>query len=212
MDRLFYATYGEDRYLWELFGGKSEGFFVDVGAGNGVAGSVSYVFELAGWEGICVEPHPQLYLECLRHRARSRVLHVALSRRGSWSIGNFVVLLGNEEGSFLATQTSLLERLKREGKRFAQTAVPVAFLDLFLEAHSVPVDFVHVDVNGSEVDVLDGFDVARFRPRVLLVADYSGGSDPRIEDGMARAGYRRKARIAHKDVYLADGATGRITK
>jgi len=73
MTEPFYARYGEDRYLWELFGGKSEGFYIDVGAGNGLAGSVSYAFERAGWRGMCVEPHPQLYLECLRHRPRSRV-------------------------------------------------------------------------------------------------------------------------------------------
>jgi len=114
-----------------------------------------------------------------------------------------VVVLGNEEGSFLATQTASLERVRREGKRIAQTLVPLAFLDGLLEGHEGRIDFVNLDANGSEMDILDGFSVEKFRPSVLLIADYSGESDPRAEDWMARASYRKIARIGHKDVYVA---------
>jgi FkbM family methyltransferase len=203
MELKFYSHHGEDEYLWNLFQGKKDGVFLDIGAGNGTTASVSYFFEQVGWTGVCVEPHPVLYLECLRVRRQSRVLHVALSRRGSWGVSNFVVVLGEDTRSFLASSGKQLEHAKQEGKRLSQLPVPLAFADVLIEGYTEKLDFVNCDIGGNEVDVLDGLTLSKYQPRVLLIGDASGGEVRRVEDHCARAGYRLVQRLGYKEVYLA---------
>src|SRR5215471_10141991 len=57
---ISYAQRYEDLHLWRCFGGASEGFYIDVGAGHPVYDNVSFLFYLAGWRGISVEPNPSL--------------------------------------------------------------------------------------------------------------------------------------------------------
>jgi len=57
--KRYYAKYGEDFVLWSFFNSQKHGFFVDIGAFDGVYLSNTYSFELRGWEGICVEANPE---------------------------------------------------------------------------------------------------------------------------------------------------------
>ena len=54
----FRAQNGEDRWLDTYFQGKREGYFVEVGAYDGVDLSNTYHFEQIGWHGVLVEPDP----------------------------------------------------------------------------------------------------------------------------------------------------------
>ena len=57
---LSYAQRFEDFHLWRCFGGQTDGFYIDIGAGHPVYDNVSFAFYLAGWRGISVEPNPAL--------------------------------------------------------------------------------------------------------------------------------------------------------
>src|SRR5215213_1832527 len=57
---LSYAQRFEDFHLWRCLGGQATGFYIDVGAGHPVYDNVSFLFYLAGWRGITVEPNPAL--------------------------------------------------------------------------------------------------------------------------------------------------------
>jgi hypothetical protein len=54
----FSAQFGEDILLWDIFRGQNDGFFIEVGAYDGVELSVSYIFEALGWRGLLVEALP----------------------------------------------------------------------------------------------------------------------------------------------------------
>jgi hypothetical protein len=62
---------GEDRWLDAHFGAKRAGFFVEVGAYDGVNLSNTYHFEQCGWTGVLVEPDPDMAERCRRDRPRS---------------------------------------------------------------------------------------------------------------------------------------------
>ncbi len=66
----YYGQHGEDYLLWHLFDFRRTGFFLDVGAHDGVALSNTKSFEEAGWTGICVEPIPEVSDTCRRVRRR----------------------------------------------------------------------------------------------------------------------------------------------
>jgi FkbM family methyltransferase len=198
----FASQFGEDRYLWELFGRRREGFYVDIGAADGIGLSNTYFFEQMGWRGVCVEPHPQRYLECVRARPRSRVVHAAVSRRGSWGLANFTVVVGAPDLSFLTTNAAHVARARIEGQGLVPVPVPLADMEAILAPYDGPIDFVSLDVEGAELDVLHGFDLQRRRPAAWVIEDNSFGHDLRVEDYMARHGYLRGARLGCNDIFL----------
>src|SRR5438552_3236195 len=73
-----YSQFGEDIFLWEYFGGKTDGFFVEAGANHPTRCSQTCLFEEQGWKGILVEPIAK-NCELLREdRPGSRVFQFAL--------------------------------------------------------------------------------------------------------------------------------------
>ena len=53
----------------------------------------------------------------------------------------------------------------------------------------------------SEIAVLEGFDLQRFGPRVVVIEDNSGGADRRVADHLAARGYVEKLRVEQNAFY-----------
>ena len=53
-----YSQYGQDDYVRERLLPGPHGYFVDIGADDGVDRNNTYAFELTGWTGLCIEPSP----------------------------------------------------------------------------------------------------------------------------------------------------------
>src|SRR4030042_7031638 len=75
--REFYGQYGEDIKVWPLFRNQQSGYFVEVGAMEGIRFSNTYFYELRGWKGICVEPHPDYAKLLKKNRPGSAVIQAA---------------------------------------------------------------------------------------------------------------------------------------
>jgi len=80
-------------------------------------------------------------------------------------------------------------------------ATPRHLADLWRAQHGWSIDLVSIDVEGMELDVLDGFSLERFRPRILLIEnDRPAGAA--IEPYLATRGYRKFHRQAINDFYV----------
>lgn len=60
----YYSQNGEDFLMWKLFDYIDTGFYIEVGAFDGIHFSNTYSFEKLGWKGICIEPHPKFFPYC----------------------------------------------------------------------------------------------------------------------------------------------------
>lgn len=205
----FRSQYGEDAYLWDLFGEALDGFFIEVGAYDGYTLSVSYAFEAVGWEGLLVEALPERQRDCAARRPGSRVVHAALSRRGSAGTATFTSVEGGDRHggrqdmlSFLTTDAGHRERVAEESGRSASVTVPLTTMDDLLREHSRPIEFAVIDVEGGERDLLDGFDLDRFRPRVLVVEDNTLGRDAAVHDHLSGHGYAMATCLGVNRVYI----------
>lgn len=164
---LSYAQRFEDFHLWRCFGGKTDGFYIDVGAGHPVYDNVSFAFYLAGWRGIAVEPNPALAALGRAVRPRDH-LHQGLAGAAP---GEATLYLQREFHG-LSTTVALHARTAEQevGKEAEALRLSVTTLAALCEQHAPPsIDFLKVDVEGAEADVLRGADWARFRPRVVVV-------------------------------------------
>jgi FkbM family methyltransferase len=182
-----HAQFAEDRILAEIFGERTDGCCVEVGANDGVTGSASYLFERRGWNCLLVEPIPALVEEIRKHRACTVVNCAASSREGE---ARFIVAEGAEAVSGLDLTPERIEWIRRAGGTIREISVRTATLNSLLEeAGFSTLDFVTIDVEGHELSVLEGFDLATYRPRIVIVEDNSVDGDAGVARHMADRGY-----------------------
>jgi FkbM family methyltransferase len=209
---ISYAQRYEDLHLWRCFGGATSGFYIDVGAGHPVYDNVSFLFYLAGWRGISVEPNPSL--AALERAVRPRdVLYEGLA--GS-SDGEATLYLQRE---FHGLSTTILAQAEIAAKELGQSAEPLArpvtTIAALCAAYAPPqIDFLKIDVEGAEMDVLRGADFARFRPRVIVIEAYKPITmEPAYDEWeplLARHGYATAWDDELNRYYVADEATALV--
>lgn len=216
IDHLFKAQFGEDRVLWHVFRHRRSGYFIEVGAYDGVTLSNTYFLEQMGWRGILVEAMRPMCERAAVARPRSRVVHGAVGKRGSCGTAKFTVAENVPVLSFLQADVEHVERCKREGARLVEVEVPLLSLDDIIRHeregtaggdgpwqshHGWCIDVVSIDVEGGELDVLDGFSLERFKPRVLILEnDRPAGAA--IEPYLNQRGYRKFHRQKINDFYV----------
>lgn len=192
----------------EFFGGARTGFFVEVGANDPQALSQTWHLEQRGWTGVLVEPQPELADRLRALRPQSRVFAVACSTPANAGKAMTLHLAG--------IHSSLDPLLNISTERPEGTIeVPIRTLDQVLAdaGAPTPIDFVSVDVEGLEIEVLEGFDLDRWRPRLLLIEDLA--MDLRLHRYVTGRGYRWVRRTGLNSWYvpaaspLRAGALGR---
>lgn len=210
---LFRSQYGEDLWLWDLLGPQADGFFIEAGAYDGHTYSVSYALEAIGWTGLLVEPIPHRARQAQERRPHSRVVNAALSRAGSAGEAVFTYAPTHEMLSYLVTtpgHRDTVRQAERGGER--EIRVPLTSLNDLLADHAGPIDVAVFDVEGGELSLLDGFDLDRFRPRVLLIEDGPPRPASPLLNYMGRFGYTPAAHIALSRVFIRSDETGLIAR
>ena len=155
-----------------------EGFFVEAGANDGVAQSNTLYFErYAGWRGLLIEPIPALAAHCKINRPACAVENCALIPFGYVSdtidmhYCNLMSLVKGARGSEEADQAHIKAGLDvQPGVGSYQLTVPARPLSEVLVKHRIDqIDLLSLDVEGYELEVLHGLDLARHRPRYNVI-------------------------------------------
>ena len=184
----YYSQFGEDRLLDSIFGYKSAGVCVEVGAHNGVDYSNTYHFEQMGWDCVLVEPDPALCAQ-VRQRRKAKLYQCAAAKAGGQL--TLYVADGVDVLSTVATNPDVHERIRREGGVIRPIEVAARTLDdILVDAGVQQIDFISIDVEGFELSVLDGFSLERWGPRVLVIEDNSALADPAIAQWLDKRGYK----------------------
>jgi FkbM family methyltransferase len=200
--RTVFPWQSENELKSAFFGPARHGFFVEVGANQPQQGSQSWQFEQAGWRGVLVEPQPDL-AERLRQARRAHVVAAACSSPAN--AGKMMTL------HVLGPHSSLNPELAVTGVvAESEIAVPIRTLDEILSEVDAPspIDFVSIDVEGHEVEVLSGFDLARWRPRLILVEDHV--TSLATHRALTRAGYRLIRRTGPNGWYVQQREAPRL--
>jgi FkbM family methyltransferase len=163
---ISYASNREDVLLNRLFPADHRGFYVDVGACYPCLGSLTAHFYARGWRGINIEPSASfgLFAEA---RTGDVNLQVAMSNRaGSATFYEFPDAPG------LSTFSRELAEVgaTKSGFRCNPRTVAVAtFADVCRQHVRRQIDFLSIDVEGHEREVLEGADWRQHRPRVVVI-------------------------------------------
>ncbi len=165
---LSYAINHEDVVLNRVFGGKTEGFFIDVGASHPIHGSTTKHFSDLGWTGVNIEPLPEMVTLLRQHRPRDIVLAVAVSH----TVGKAILYEVNTWLSMSSTfSKNQADQHRANGSTIVERLVEVKTLSEICREYvgNREIDFLSIDVEGTERAVLEGMDFNRWRPRVMVV-------------------------------------------
>jgi FkbM family methyltransferase len=193
-----YSQWGEDRLVWEYFDRQPAGFFAEIGANDPETGSQTLLLEEQGWQGVLVEPQPDCCERLRQRRPKSRVVQAACGSPAQRGKASFHVASAD-------ARSSLKKYTHDTSVTFTAVAeVEVMTLDEVLEqAGSPKLDFLSIDVEGAELDVLQGLDLRRHQPRLIMVEDYI--FTLRVHRHLTANGYRIVKRTGSNNWYVPKG-------
>jgi FkbM family methyltransferase len=168
-----YAQDGEDVALAAFFEGKKgyKGFFVDVGAHHPVRFSNTWMFYKKGWRGINIDPTPGSMRSFGWLRPRDLNLEIGIAGESS----TMPFFCFNEPALNTFDASVAQQRNTGQPYRVIKTVdVPIMPLSGVFEQHLLSgqeIDFMSVDVEGLDLQVLKSNNWDQYRPKYLLVED-----------------------------------------
>ena len=197
----FYSQLGQDKNVLEYYSQKSDGYFVEIGAYDGVDLSNTYALELLGWKGICVEPLPSCYQTLIKNRT-CKTYNVAVDKSGGHTL-EFVV------ADMLSGDIDRLDksRVDREfGLSNRITVKTINITDLLDDAGAPNfIEFLSLDTEGSEYDILLGLDFNKYSFGYISVEhNYKEPVRTKIRELLQSQGYRFKGENKWDDEYVLD--------
>ena len=179
--------------LWALWraGGKRGGYFVEFGAASGIKLSNTYFLETGmGWKGILVEPHP-VQVERVRNARMCHVSDLCVFSRSDETLTFRMVAKGDLSRIADINPGDGHEDTNRT--KYKETQVRTISLNDLLTAYDAPreIDYMSVDTEGSEVEILQAFDFDRWRVNAFTVEHNYTEAEGQLDALFAANGYRR---------------------
>lgn len=167
--RLSYSQEGEDMILARIFEGKNNGFYVDVGAHHPQRLSNTYYFYLQGWRGINLDARPGSMN--LFHKIRPRDINLEIGISDTPQKLTYYTFNETAVNSFcknFVEELNKTEIFKIVSQTEIQTYALSEILDKYLPCDRV-IDFLNIDVEGLDYQVLKSNDWKKYRPKIVLV-------------------------------------------
>ena len=159
-----YSFNGVDLIVDYIFKNKKKGFYLDIGAQHPVSNNNTYLLFKKGWNGINIdldEKNINLF-KLARPKDKFKFCYFGLWKR-SWS--------------FLYHDSSPINTLSENVSNFQKAKITkiknikTKILNKVLEGLSLKnhIDYMNIDVEGHEIQVLKGFNIAKYKPSVISI-------------------------------------------
>jgi len=114
----------------------------------------------------------------------------------------FNLVKGIETLSFTTTDSKHIQRIKSEGGKIEKRMVTAITMKKLIQRYNVKrIDFITIDTEGSELEVLRGFDLNAIKPRFLIVENNKGLADKSISDYLKKFAYTHVKTTGCNDWY-----------
>jgi hypothetical protein len=153
---------GQDKWVHSILGDKKDGFFIELGACDGLFLSNTLFFERElGWNGLCIEPN-DMYFEKLKKNRKCLVSHELISSvsgtEADFSICEAASGIADEDSGPFTTKQNIVKKVTKT-------------LGEVLESVQAPtiIDYLSLDVEGHEYSILSTFPFDKYKFRCITV-------------------------------------------
>lgn len=189
------------QWILDQFPAGYRGHAIDVGASDGVSVNTTFVLEKAhGWTVISVEPNPAFHPYLVAQRAMVEKCALAAESKESET---FHVHINNPE-SFSSLKPKVRnDKYPTEGMSWDTLTVPVKTVDEILARWEFPkLDALCIDTEGTELDVLKGCDLAKWKPRVIVAECWDEPVE--IQAMIGLLGYQRRNKSVDNHLWVLE--------
>ena len=202
---MYYSQFGEDEYLSKFFPNNYIGTCIDVGAYDGITCSNTYYFEKNNWFCLCIEPVPDSFNTCNIYRKNT--INYCVSNYDKEDIDFYVVTVNNTNKSAISS-LNLDERLIYNHKdiinNIDKIKVKVKSLNTILNEcnFSKNIDFISIDTENTEIDVLKGINFNVYNINFLIVEN--NFNENIIETYLIEQKFTKINRLGVNDFYVSN--------
>lgn len=185
-NRLSYSQYAEDLFIENFFGYKKSGYYIDIGANHPEILSNTKKFYDMGWRGVNVEPNTILYNLFLKERPGDINFNV-----GVGNVNGELIFYSLDPDTLSTFEEDAAIKLIEDGSARLIEKKEIKIMKLLEVFHQIgerDVDFLSIDVEGYDMEVLKSNDWNKYRPRLVCVED---GSGKKFCDFFKNVGYKK---------------------
>ena len=153
---------GQDKAVVKFYNGKRNGYFIEIGASDGITLSNTYLLEKDyDWKGICVEPIPSTFRNLVVHRPKSICCYDAV-----YNESNLLLDFDIAHNCTLLSGISANIDYHKNTVDANKTVIKVKTISLndLLEQNNAPnfIEYLSLDTEGSELEILKSFDFSKY--------------------------------------------------
>ncbi|NGX39667.1 MAG: hypothetical protein KR126chlam1_01000 [Chlamydiae bacterium] len=174
----YHSQCGQDRFVYETyFEGHRDGVFVDIGAHDGISLSNTYFFEKElGWTGVCIEPIPEVFARLEKNRDVICVKGCISDKEGISLFHNFTgypeMLSGLVDKFDPRHLQRAVSEMQQHNAAYSTIEVECFLLNNILDQYGINhIQFLSLDTEGGEFDILNSIDFSRVQIDVATVED-----------------------------------------
>ena len=190
----YYSQKGQDRLVHSLFfKNKLDGFFLDIGAHDGISFSNTYFFEQhLNWNGICVEPIPEVFSMLEKNRTCIHINACIDSKNGTLKftrVKGYGEMLSGISDKYDEKHRARIEKtIKQFGGEKEEIEVNAVTVKSLIEKYNVKsIELMNVDTEGNEWPIIESFPFDLIKPKVILLEN--NYKDNTIKNFLIEVGY-----------------------
>lgn len=202
----YFSQYKQDKFLDEVvFSKKRDGFYIDIGAHDGITISNSLFFEkYRNWKGVCVEPNPNVYKKLIENR-KSTNLNVCIgsdSKRVKFTLieGYSEMLSGITDGYDSRHVERIDREIKQRGGKKTELEVEMIKLNEIEGIKNKKIDFISIDTEGNESSILKSIDFSKINIATIVVEN--NYNDNEIRRFLKDKEYKFVLKLESDDVFI----------
>jgi FkbM family methyltransferase len=160
--------------LYKVLGYKTNGTFVEVGANDGKTGSFTFNLGKIGWHGLNCEPIPRLFELCKKNHEQH--LNVKTMQIAAGEKKDILEIIDGDTLSTMDTETLKIYLntswfTNNFNNNSIKYKVNVEPLDTILKINNISENFdlLVIDVEGFEENVLKGFSIDTYKPKMIII-------------------------------------------
>jgi FkbM family methyltransferase len=204
--KVVYSHWGEDSIIDFVFANMTSGRYLDIGCYHPALYSNTMQLYTKGWNGVNIDPNPFMIEQCLQMRPRDISLKKAVGgKHGSIEYFSFHDWASSNTASEeFARAISVGQNLQMPTGQTVELVTLAEIMEAYF-SDAAP-DFVNIDVEDLDVDVLKSGDWTRFRPKLVAIEDFkfrtASPGDSAIYSFLSENGYLMVSRCIYTSFFI----------
>lgn len=206
MKENYFSQFKQDKFINEvIFNNKKFGFFIDIGAHDGVSINNSVFFEkYKSWNGLCIEPNPNVFKELIKNR-KSININKCIGNDNKkvmfTQITGYSEMLSGITDNYHANHVERIDNLiSKKGGEKSQIEVEMITLDSIKEATNNDIDFISIDTEGNEFDIVNSINFKLLKVKCLVIEN--NYKDNKISNYLQSCNFKLIFKLDTDEIYV----------